>query len=140
MFLEALHNVLVKTTKKVRAFIIGDGEELQNLFAKCNDLKIDYTYFPDAQRKATLTFTSWMRDAERALAGSDIIALTSLNEGTPVSLIEAQAARKPIVSTNLGGIENVVLKNETAFLSESDDVNTFSSQLLSLVEGRTLKK
>ena len=47
----------------------------------------------------------------------DIIALSSLNEGTPVSLIEAQAANNPVVSTNVGGIENVVVQNKTGLLS-----------------------
>jgi len=134
MFLKVMHNVTGRTTKKVRAFIIGDGEELQNLFSRCTELNMDYTYFPTQPRTAFITFTSWMKDVERAMAGLDIIALTSLNEGTPVSLIEAQAARKPIVSTNVGGIENVVLKNETAFLSESNDIDSFSDHLLALVE------
>ena len=69
-----------------------------------------------------------------AMAGLDIIALTSLNEGTPVSLIEAQAAQKPIVTTNVGGIENVVLRNETALLTESNDISGFSAHLLTLIE------
>ena len=134
MFIKVMKEIFDKTTKKVRAFIIGDGEELQALFTQCKELNIDYTYFPSHQRKAALTFTSWMKDADRAMAGLDIVALTSLNEGTPVSLIEAQAAQKPIVSTNVGGIENVVLKNETAFLSESNDIGGFSNHLLTLVE------
>ncbi len=49
-------------------------------------------------------------------AGMDIITLTSFNEGTPVSLIEAQASGKPIVSTNVGGIANVVQEGKTGFL------------------------
>jgi len=60
--------------------------------------------------------------------------LTSLNEGTPVSLIEAQAANKPIVSTRVGGIENVVLPGKTAMLRESGDVLGLVSDLQSLVE------
>jgi glycosyltransferase involved in cell wall biosynthesis len=139
MFLKAFQEVFSKTSKKLRGFIVGDGEELQSLLALCRELNIDATYFPETARKSVMTFTSWMRDAERAMAGVDIVALTSLNEGTPVSLIEAQAARKPIVSTNVGGIENVVLKNETAFLSESNDVRNFSDQLLSLVDNENLR-
>ncbi len=134
MFIKVMHNILGRTTKKVRAFIIGDGEDLQSLFLKCKELNLNFTYFPERQEKSTLTFTSWMKDVERAMAGLDIIALTSLNEGTPVSLIEAQAAQKPIVSTNVGGIENVVIRNETAFLSESNDISGFSDHLLRLVE------
>ena len=139
MFLEVIRDVMNRATKKVRAFIIGDGEELQKLFAMCRTLNIDFTYFPTHPQKASLVFTSWMKDAERAMAGLDIVALTSLNEGTPVSLIEAQAAEKPIVSTNVGGIENVVIKNETAFLSESNDVKGFSEHLLELVENETAR-
>jgi len=139
MFLKVFHDVAARTSKKLRGFIVGDGEELQPLLSACREMNIDVTYFPENANKAALTFTSWMRDAERAMAGLDIITLTSLNEGTPVSLIEAQAARKPIVSTNVGGIENVVIKNETAFLSESNDVKSFSDQLFSLVEDEALR-
>ena len=73
------------------------------------------------------------------MAGLDIVALTSLNEGTPVSLIEAQAASKCIVTTKVGGIENVVLANETALLCESNDVKSFSAQLLRLTENENLR-
>ena len=62
----------------------------------------------------------------------DIICLTSLNEGTPVSLIEAQAS-KPIVSTKTGGIENIVLENKTSLLSKKNDLYDFSNKLLDLV-------
>ena len=49
------------------------------------------------------------KEIDRVNSGMDIICLTSLNEGTPVSLIEAQASGKPIVSTKTGGIKNIVL-------------------------------
>ncbi len=139
MFLKVMHDIWGRTTKKVRAFIIGDGENLQSLFLKCRELNIDFTYFPHQAAKSTLTFTSWMKDVDRAMAGLDIITLTSLNEGTPVSLIEAQAAQKPIVSTNVGGIENVVIRDETAFLSESNDISGFSEHLLTLIENESLR-
>jgi glycosyltransferase involved in cell wall biosynthesis len=73
------------------------------------------------------------------LAGSDIIALTSHNEGTPVSLIEAQAANKPIVSTNVGGIENVVIENQTALLCENNQLIQFSEALFRLIEDKNLR-
>ena len=69
----------------------------------------------------------------------DIIVLTSNNEGTPVSLIEAQASGKPIVSTSIGGIEDIVVKNETALLSPINDEQTLAENLLKLVEDDTLR-
>jgi glycosyltransferase involved in cell wall biosynthesis len=71
---------------------------------------------------------------EEVYAGIDIVALTSLNEGTPVSLIEAQASNKPIVATNVGGVKDVCIENDTALICESEDSNAFSTQLLKLIE------
>ena len=66
--------------------------------------------------------------------GLDIVALSSLNEGTPVGLIEAQASCKPVVSTKIGGVSNVVVANETGLLSSSKDLDSFAKNLLELVE------
>jgi glycosyltransferase involved in cell wall biosynthesis len=72
-------------------------------------------------------------------AGLDIVALTSHNEGTPVSLIEAQAANKPIVSTRVGGIGDIVKEGETALLSNVNDGEAFSNHLLRMVEDDRLR-
>lgn len=140
LFLEAINQVLKKTTKKVRVFIIGDGEEKENLIQYCQELNLDATAFNQQAKKATITFTSWVKNVDWANAGLDIIALSSLNEGTPVSLIEAQAANNPIVTTNVGGVENVVLKDKTGFIVPSENVNAFSEALLKLVENDALRK
>ena len=67
------------------------------------------------------------------------MALSSLNEGTPVSLIEAQAANKPIVTTNVGGVGDVTIPNQTALLSPSKDLEAFSHNLLQLVDSQELR-
>ena len=56
-----------------------------------------------------------------------------------MSLIEAQASGKAIVSTNVGGIENIVIKNETALLSPVEDETTFAENLLRLVENNEMR-
>jgi glycosyltransferase involved in cell wall biosynthesis len=140
LFLEALKEVKEKTTQKIRAFIVGDGEERQRIEQKASELGIDFIDALKSKEKATLTFTSWIKNVDWVNAGADIIALTSLNEGTPVSLIEAQAASKPIVSTSVGGIENIVIEGETALLSDKNDTAHFARNLLSLVESKELRK
>ena len=137
-FLDTLKAVLDNTNRKVRAFIIGDGEEKERLlqYAREKGLKVSLQENPGN----TLTFTSWIRDIDRALAGLDIVALTSLNEGTPVSLIEAQAAGKPIVTTNVGGITDIVLPDKTALIAESNDSVKFAANLLKLIEDESLRK
>jgi len=132
-FLNVAKNISKLSTKKVRFLIIGDGELRDDLENYCTQLEIDFSTEKNATN-ALLTFTSWITDIDVALAGLDIVALTSKNEGTPVSLIEAQAAGKPIVSTNVGGIENIVIPNETALLSNINDEQLFTENMLSLIE------
>jgi glycosyltransferase involved in cell wall biosynthesis len=139
LFLEGIKAVSEKTSKKIKAFIVGDGESRQAIEQKAKDLQIEYTTEVNTE-KAILTFTSWIKEIDEVLAGSDIIALTSFNEGTPVSLIEAQAANKPIVTTDVGGIENVVLVNHTALMCKNNDIEGFSEQLLQLIENDELRK
>jgi glycosyltransferase involved in cell wall biosynthesis len=137
LFLEGINYLLNSTSKKIKAFIIGDGETRQALENKAKQLNIPFT--DDHDPNSSLIFTSWRNDIDIINAGLDIIALTSLNEGTPVSLIEAQAANKPIVSTRVGGIGDIVLENETALLSDTNDIASFRENLLRLVEDDALR-
>jgi len=139
LFLRAIQQVKSKTRKKLRVMIVGDGTERKSIEDKATELNLEFTN-ADAATFKTITFTSWIKDIDWVCAGSDIIALTSLDEGTPVSLIEAQAANKPIVSTNVGGIENVVIPGQTALLSENNQVEPFAANLLELIENDSLRK
>ena len=139
LFIDSINEIKKKTSKKIRAFIIGDGEEKNNLLNYCAELKIDFVEFSKEHEKATITFTSWIKDIDWANAGLDIIALSSLNEGTPVSLIEAQAANKPIVTTNVGGVENILLPNITGLIVKSNNLIEFSEALFKLVEDDELR-
>lgn len=138
LFLEAARRVMAQTRKKVRFFIIGDGESREFLIEKSRALNLDTIYLPNGQAHS-VTFTSWIKQADWAMAGLDIVALTSFNEGTPVSLIEAQAASRPVVSTRVGGIENIVQEGRSALLSQNDHVEHFAHNLLTLIENDTLR-
>ena len=140
LFLNALRKVFDQSNKKVRAFIIGDGEEREKIKQAAHALRIDAVDFSTDSRPAPLIFTSWIKNIDTAFAGLDIIAMSSLNEGTPVSLIEAQAAGKPIVATYVGGIRNVVIPDQTALLSASGNAEDFAANLTRLVEDERLRK
>jgi len=140
LFLRAINQVKKSTLKKVRAFIIGDGELMGDLERICEELNLDYQHTNNGHiKKSTITFTSWIKDIESAYPGLDIVAMTSLNEGTPVSLIEAQAANKSIISTNVGGIENIVIPGRTATLTKNNCVDDFSDKLADLVNNEALR-
>lgn len=133
-FLQVVDRVLKKTSKKLRFFIVGDGESRTAILDQLQKLQIAHAYWPQEQRRAVVTLTSWSREVDVVNAGADIVVLTSLNEGTPVSLIEAQASGKPIVSTRTGGINDIVLENRSAWLTGVEEVDLFTQKLLHLIE------
>jgi glycosyltransferase involved in cell wall biosynthesis len=123
----------------IKCFLIGDGEDRPQLELLCKETGIAYSTPEQPNRNATLVFTSWIFNPDLALAGVDIVALCSHNEGTPASLIEAQAAGKPIITTDVGGISNIVVPDQTAILIKAGDERSFEEQLLRLIEDAALR-
>ena len=130
-FIDVIEKVIRKSNTSLRIFIVGDGEEKENIIIKVSAYNLDYS---TDDKIATIQFTSWIKEIDEVNAGMDIICLCSLNEGTPVSLIEAQASGKPIVTTRTGGIENIVVENKTALISDNNDLNKFTENVLSLIK------
>ena len=140
MFIDAIRDVKSKTNRKVRGVIVGDGD-LRNGLLEYASLHGLTSSTPEHKvPNSDLIFTSWIKDADYVFAGSEISALTSLNEGTPVSIIESQAANVPVVSTIVGGIRDVVIEGKTALLSPTQNVEAFSENLLSLIENDEMRK
>src|SRR5262249_10494587 len=84
-----------------------------------------------ASREATgldgrVTWAGFRRDIPDVCFASDAVVLTSDNEGTPVSLIEAQAAGTPVVSTRVGGVASVVQAGGAAFVVDPGDEQTMA--------------
>ena len=132
MFIDAIRYCKGKSNKAIQACIIGDGELREDLELYCSSIGLQYSTENDIEHTYPIIFTSWIQDVDRAYAGLDIVCLTSKNEGTPVSLIEAQATGTPIVSTNVGGIQNIVIEGKTALLSENN-TEDFSEKLLQVI-------
>ncbi len=134
LFVAAAKRALESTGKKLRFVIVGDGDMRPQMEEEFKAAGIDYAYFPEQNKKATAICTSWLTAMDEVLAGLDIVALTSNNEGTPVSLIEAQAAARPIVSTNVGGVADVVMHEKCGYITRPGDAEEFAQSLLRLIE------
>ncbi len=99
LFLEAVAKISKeKPQLKVRFKIIGDGELRGELEEYARELKI----------VPWVEFTGWQRDLPAVYADLDVVCLTSLNEGTPVSLIEAMACARVVVATEVGGVPDLL--------------------------------
>jgi len=139
-FVKAWKEVSDKTSKKIRAFIVGDGEDRAKIENMAKELGLSVCTENFEKSECSLTFTSWIKEIDVVNAGVDIVALCSLNEGTPVSLIEAQAANNPVISTKVGGVENIVNEGKTGLLSNVGDLEKYSSNLLELLENDALRQ
>ena len=64
----------------------------------------------------------------------DILCLTSKNEGTPVSLIEAQAGNIPVITTDVGGVRDIMIDGETGYIIPPGDKELYTQRLFELVE------
>ncbi len=96
--------------RKVRLdfFIAGDGE----LLDRCRDRIM--------QEDLPVTILGWQSDIERVLSAADMVVLTSDNEGTPLSLIQAGMAGLPVVSTKVGSVPEVVIDGITGIVTSLD--------------------
>lgn len=118
LFIDAIISSASKTTKKIKALIVGDGETKQQLKDYIRSKNSNYSEGTDTT--ALFNFVGWQTQVDVVLNGLDLVALSSKNEGTPVSLIEAQASGKFIVTTNVGGIKDI-LKPNCGYIAESSE-------------------
>ena len=134
LFLDAWDRLRRATDADVRALVVGDGDARPRIEARARELG-----FP-AAGPGSVAFPSWMRDIEDLQAGLDIGVLTSHNEGTPVSLIESQAAGRPVVATAVGGVVDTVLDGETGYLVAPGDADALARRIGELVGDAALRE
>ena len=116
LLLEAAQRVAARFPNLV-VLLAGDGELRADLEAQAARLGI----------AANLRFLGWRRDLPTIYAATDVFALTSRNEGTPVALIEAMAAGVPGVSTDVGGVSDVIASEAMGVRVAVDNVAGFAA-------------
>ena len=87
-----------QANKQITLLLVGDGEERQRLEDYTDSLGI----------RENVVFYGWEKNIAKIYADIDILALTSLNEGTPVSVIEAMASSIPVITTGVGGVKDLL--------------------------------
>jgi glycosyltransferase involved in cell wall biosynthesis len=107
-------------------FIAGDGKLLE----ACQERII--------AENLPVKVLGWQSNIEKVLSAADIVVLTSDNEGTPLSLIQAGMAGLPVVSTNVGSVPEIVLENVTGLITGLD-VQEIADALEKLVSDKALR-
>ncbi len=129
-FLDVVKKVSKSRKKNIVFLIVGDGELKDSISKNVDQMK---------QEGIDIRMTSWVKNINEFNAGMDIICLTSNNEGTPVSLIEAQASGVPVISTDVGGVKNIVNDEQTGFVIKIGDIDTYALKMMLLIDDKNLR-
>ena len=111
-------------------FMAGDGELLEECRKRIS------------QQDLPVTVLGWQSNIEKVLSAADIVVLTSDNEGTPLSLIQAGMAGLPVVTTNVGSVPEIVLDGVTGIITELDVqeiANALGFEIISINENEELE-
>jgi glycosyltransferase involved in cell wall biosynthesis len=101
----------------VVAEIKSRGIDLHFIVAGAGEL-LQYCQDRALAENLHVTFLGWREDIEVVLAAADFVLLTSDNEGTPLSLIQAGMVGIPVVATNVGSTNEIVVKGKTGLLTD----------------------
>ena len=118
-FLEAAARVGA-SAPHARFAIVGDGERREALERKAAALGLG----------PRTTFVGWRKDLESVYADLDVVVNSSRNEGTPVALIEAMAAGRPVVATAVGGTADLLGDGERGLLVPAASPSALAEAIL----------
>jgi len=129
---KAPHRILEIATEcelrglRVQFVIVGEGPLLSDLKSLAKE------------KELPITFLGWQSDIEQILSFSDLVLLTSENEGTPVALIQAQMAGVPVLTTDVGSASEVLKNNQSGFCLKYS-VRDFADKIELLAKNSELK-
>jgi glycosyltransferase involved in cell wall biosynthesis len=110
--------------------MVGDGPDRDDVEHRAHELGI----------VRHCLFLGYQEDVAPYFAAFDAMVLPSANEGTPVTVIEALAAGRPVVATRVGGVPDVVHEGEHGFLVEPGDVDALADRLVTLARDPELRE
>ncbi len=121
------HDVFLRAIPKVwerlpdvRFVLVGDGELRPELERLARDLDLD----------ERLVWAGFVREQELIYADTDLLVLTSDNEGLPVAVLEALASGRPVVSTRVGGVPELIEDGKTGFIVPPGDHEALADTLV----------
>jgi glycosyltransferase involved in cell wall biosynthesis len=116
--------LVIERVPEARFVIVGDGERRAELEALVEQIGLSEVVF----------FVGWRRDLTVIYADLDILALTSDNEGTPVSIIEAMAAQVPVIATEVGGVPDLLQNGELGRMIPTGDSEALAEALVRMIK------
>lgn len=113
---------------RVKLLVVGEGSLRTELELLAKNLQIG----------ENVIFTGFRDDIPEILKAIDVLILSSLWEGFPVSILEAMASSKAVIASNVGGVPEAVVDGVTGFLVLPENAEVLSRAIIRLVENRQL--
>jgi glycosyltransferase involved in cell wall biosynthesis len=132
MFLEAARMALDRAPAglRLRFLVVGGGDLEREVRDRAASLGLG----------DRAVFAGWRRDLAAVYTACDVVALTSNNEGTPVAVIEALASGRPVVSTDVGGVSDVLEGGRFGLLVPPGDASAFADALVRVASDAGLRE
>jgi glycosyltransferase involved in cell wall biosynthesis len=127
-FLQAARKVLA-SCDRATFLVVGDGQLMEALQEESRKLGIE----------DHVIFSGYCAEVPALLQEVDIKVISSLSEGIPLTLFEAMAAGCPVVSTNVGGIAEILEEGVTGFLVPPRDVDALAEKIILLLSNTALR-
>ncbi|NOU95107.1 glycosyltransferase [Paenibacillus sp. LMG 31456] len=121
---------LQKLSGPIKVYLVGTGELLEESKKLVLDLNIENF----------VEFLGKRNDVKQLLINSDIFVLTSNYEGLPISIIEAMESKLPVIASNVGGVNELVVDGMNGFLVERGDVGAVANSLQKLINNKSLRE
>lgn len=122
--------IVCKADQTVRFFHAGEGELQEELESRCRELNINDRFH----------FLGTTKDVQSFLSALDIYVQPSRSEGMSNAILEAMAARLPVVATDVGGNPDLVERSVTGLLAPSEDISVLAEKLIQLVRQPLIRK
>jgi len=129
LFLRGAKEILTKMPD-IKFMIVGDGVLKDSLKAASKELGIE----------DRVIFTGWRNDVVSIMSIMDIYALCSLTEAHNISVMEALSLEKPVIGSDIDGIRESVIHEQTGILFPTDDLQSFVTAVLRLIYNPSLRK
>jgi len=131
------HTYFLRACKKVLDFlprtkfiIVGGGPLKKDMEELANQLNI----------KESVYFLGFRRDLAKIYSDLDLVVLSSLNEGTPVSVIEAMTVGKPVIATKVGGVVDIMDDGVNGMIVPPKNENALASAIVHLLKNPEVRK
>ncbi len=127
LFIKSAAGIL-KTRKDIIFLIAGDGNLENELKLSTRELGIENNVY----------FLGYVQDTDSFFNAIDINVLTSKSESFPYVILEGARLKKPIITTNVGGIRNLIKDEENGYLIPVGDVEALQTRILALIDNEEL--